>query len=79
MDIDNDENNNDKDKDYNNNNDKIEEDEEAEIIIKENIDMKNEEYKAPEIKREPIDLFGNFRKMNENYCFPGSFYRFHGI
>ena len=46
---------------------------------KENIDMKNEEYKIPEIKREPIDLFENFRKMNEDYFFPGSFYRFHGI
>ena len=39
----------------------------------------NEEYKIPEIKREEIDLFENFRKMNEDYSFPGCFYRFHGI
>ena len=88
-------NNNDKEnKDNNNNNDNnnIEEDENEEKVEekekekykdkdkeKENIDMKNEEYKIPEIKREPIDLFENFRKMNEDYFFPGSFYRFHGI
>ena len=37
------------------------------------------EYKIPEIKYETVDLFENFRKMNENYCFPGSFYKFHGV
>ena len=37
------------------------------------------EYKIPEVKYERIDLFDNFKKMNENYCFPGSFFKFHGI
>ena len=61
---------------------KMEEDQEENKIIdkKENEnENENEEYKIPEIKREQIDLFENFRKMNEDYCFPGSFYRFHGL
>jgi hypothetical protein len=37
------------------------------------------EYQIPEIKYETVDLFENFRKMNENYCFPGSFFKFHGV
>ncbi len=50
--------------------------------IKENEKEKEigmEEYIIPEIKHEEINLFENFRKMNENYCYPGCFYRFHGL
>ena len=79
-----------KNEDNNNNTNslsKIDEEEEEDINTrKENqtTDNRSEfqektEYKIPEIKYETIDLFENFRKMNENYCFPGSFYKFHGV
>lgn len=69
------------------NNDKIEEDEDEEIIITKknkisspkNELIEEENFQPPEIKREKIDLFDSFRKINEDYCFPGCFYRFHGI
>ena len=40
---------------------------------------KFEDYKPPEIKHEIIDLFENFNKMNKDYCFPGSFFKFKNI
>ena len=59
---------------------------EKEMIIEKEIkkekeikEEKKEDYKIPEIKYEKIDLYENFRKMNENYCYPGCFYRLHGI
>ena len=73
----------------NSNINKIEEEEEEDINNtsskeKQSIENKNEikqkeEYKIPEIKYEIIDLFDNFRKINEDYSFPGSFYKFHSI
>ena len=48
-----------------NNNEDIEEDDE------------DVEYNPPEIKRENIDLFGNFINRNEKYILPGAFYKFH--
>ena len=68
--------------------DKINKDEEGVINLdnkqNENFEFKNEvkekeEYKIPKIKEEKIDLFANFNKMNEDYCFPGCFFRLHGI
>ena len=56
---------------------KTEKEEEKEI--KKEKEEEKEEYKIPEIKFENIDLFENFRKMNDNYCFPSYFYRMHGI
>ena len=85
-----DKNNNDKKSQININLNRNEEEENNIIITnqkekdKENFESKNEnkekeKYKIPEIKHEPIDLFENFKKMNEDYCFPGSFYKFHSI
>ena len=48
-----------------NNNEEMEEDDE------------DVEYNPPEIKQEKIDLFDNFKNKNENYTFPGAFYKFH--
>ncbi len=48
-----------------NNNEEMEEDDE------------DVEYNPPEIKHEKIDLFDNFKNKNENYTFPGAFYKFH--
>ena len=55
---------------------KDKEDMDVELNEEEN---KFEDYKPPEIKHEIIDLFENFNKMNKDYCFPGSFFKFKNI
>jgi hypothetical protein len=54
--------------------DKVNSDIKEEIIEDDDEDV---EYNPPEIKRENIDLFGNFINRNEKYILPGAFYKFH--
>lgn len=52
-----------------------------EIIVNNNINNNNieDDSDIDNENCENIDLFDNFRKMNKNYTFPGSFYKFHGM
>ena len=84
-----DKNKNEKMDEENNENDGFVKDEEDIIITghekenlnenKENKEKEKEKFKIPEVKYEYIDLFSNFNKMNEDYYFPGNFYKFHGM
>ena len=72
MEIDEGEENKNDNKDFLNENNAINKEDENDDYEK-----RKKEYKIPEIKYEKIDLYENFKKMNENYIFPGSFYKFH--
>ena len=76
-------------KECNNTNKMVEEEDEKEIIKIENSQKSNLEKEneikekeiseISEIKHEKINLYENFKKMNEDYYFPGSFFKFHLI
>ena len=61
----------------------IEDEVDIKINVDNNTNEENEEddedmeYNPPEIKREDIDLFDNFKNRNEKYVLPGAFYKFH--
>ena len=76
-------------KECNNTNKMVEEEDEKEVIKIENSQKSNLEKEneikekeiseISEIKHEKINLYENFKKMNEDYYFPGSFFKFHLI
>ena len=47
------------------------------INVEEKEDDDDEEYDPPEISHDKVDLFENFRKKNDKFMIPGSFYKFH--